>query len=867
MGANRPSPGLLFGISKLRESVDFRPYTPTNDAPAWMRRLAFVAAKDLGSLAVLGPSGIKIDRGSGHRDRFYPDPAVLYLSALSNALRCSGKRVAIGVPPSGRHLPLVLAATAVLANTLEKSKGALRNGSVLVISRDLDIRSRYCDIFVDTELLDDVHPGSRMRPNGERVLLRPRRDESSNHDGGVCFFLPERVLPESIQFSPALVVLDLRYAKWTTRAEVLAPWTAKVGKLCGVVAMYTIGDQDSLSSLISAGFTDLPLDHSAIATCCEQVLRSSPASSEAIEAALTDSVAYLDRRHTITEINDCAALEHLFEQSGDLLYRQQQFDTPEFRRAKWILSALMQLPVPLTWYEMTAQSLGRSSLKRLIELLVSHSSSEKHSGPILQSIRMSLQQIYLALSQANPRATALASVLQKTASVANGKILTLVRDRISEAALESWLTMEAFPGSDWLDHLEIRNCAEFSVTSGREYELTILNGALPRRYRWIAGAGLGRRVLVITYPHESAVVEGQILSFYDESKLRAKHQARTSASALLVPDWNGSSDSGSDTKVARLNLVRPPRRQTSAIGETNEAPIKSGGLAGLAAALEASRRSAEAAVSRTQIWDADSGEDSSDPSEFDADADETVIAIVVNVESRLHGHGRILLRAGSLHEIIRPSAGEDILRVAPEKLRVGDVLLLMEDSSSRESLFDQLVKLAEGQPEMDYLQAFRSTWRSAIQKLRAKFLIPNGVNYSVAYQALKSAGAPVETEQAVRLWLQDQVIGPDAIESIQAVGEVSGVSALSRQARQFDKAFRKIRGIHQGIGRRLSATVRQSFAHLHFGHTTTTREKLEDRLGLPLEELLESVDLARVISIGGSKAASSRSIGLFRASS
>ena len=39
-------------------------------------------------------------------------------------------------------------------------------GGVLLISSDLEVRSRYCDLFVKTEPLDKVYPGSRLRRTG-----------------------------------------------------------------------------------------------------------------------------------------------------------------------------------------------------------------------------------------------------------------------------------------------------------------------------------------------------------------------------------------------------------------------------------------------------------------------------------------------------------------------------------------------------------------------------------------------------------------------------------------------------------------------------------------------------------------------------
>src|SRR5262249_46663932 len=161
----------------------------------------------------LGPSGISIRGTDQSRARLYPDPTSLSIVTLSNLCRKNRKKLAVAIPPFARHFPLLLASSALLASTLEHAAGSTRDGSVLVVSRDLDIRSRYCDVFVHKQLLDDAHPGSRMRPNGDRVSLRSQVG-GEDHTRGVCFFLPELSLPASIDLRPALIILDLRYARW-----------------------------------------------------------------------------------------------------------------------------------------------------------------------------------------------------------------------------------------------------------------------------------------------------------------------------------------------------------------------------------------------------------------------------------------------------------------------------------------------------------------------------------------------------------------------------------------------------------------------------------------------------------------------------
>ncbi|MCA1642184.1 MAG: DrmE family protein, partial [Acidobacteria bacterium] len=184
----------------------------------------------------------------------------------------------------------------------------------------------------------------------------------------------------------------------------------------------------------------------------------------------------------------------------------------------------------------------------------------------------------------------------------------------------------------------------------------------------------------------------------------------------------------------------------------------------------------------------------------------------------------------------------------PHELLLGDVLLRM-DEGGRTSLFDRIVELAEDQPEMQYLATFRHVWRRAVQRLVARFGGQWGPNYVGMLLSLQSYGATIQSDQTVRSWVQDYVIGPDEVSSIIAVGRASGSEALVRQAKQFDAAFRRIRGIRQGIGRRLNSTIRKSFRHFTEGTVEPGAYQLDERLGIPLDELLETIDLAEIISV------------------
>jgi hypothetical protein len=188
----------------------------------------------------------------------------------------------------------------------------------------------------------------------------------------------------------------------------------------------------------------------------------------------------------------------------------------------------------------------------------------------------------------------------------------------------------------------------------------------------------------------------------------------------------------------------------------------------------------------------------------------------------------------------------------PSDLQEGDVLPTIEDGD-RASLFERIVKLAEEQPEMRYLHAHRRTWAEALRRLADRHTRNGSIRYGDVLADLKSAGAPIDSWLTVRNWIAGDTLGPESVASIAAVGRTSGTEILVSDARAFDRSFRRIRGIHQGIGRRLSTAIRAAFRQAaevgRAGRAADPRDELEDRLGLPLDELLDTVDFMRVTRV------------------
>ncbi len=848
MGAESDQSAL---VARLRLNANFAPYDATSAAPAWVDGLARLVRNDLGALALLGPAGLTLKDTSGGKSRPQFDPATLYLVALADRLRRSHRRIAIGLPPAAKHLPLLFAASAVLAGTVEDlPRTGDRGAGILLISPDLDLRSRYSALHVGAEPLDLVHPGSRMRPDGTRVRLNARNQRA----GGVCFFLPHLALPSSIDFNPSLIVLDLRYSRWSKRSAALSAWAANISASAGVLAVYTLGDVDTSASLRTAKYIDFPMDHGAVKTCQERVLKPRAAKPlSAIDWNLEPVNAYLARAHEIKQVPGPSSAETVLAQIAEFNQQFGNRDAPDLRRARWLLAVLQQLPVPLPWYEEAARALGRLTIRRMISYLGARNRFDVDLGPAIQTLRMYFDEAYSLIGKANPRADLLRKVLTDPSLGPRSaeRALLLTRDDVMERAVRSWIEIGEPILLPVKDQIEVCGCPRYAALAQQRFDLAIVNGAFPRRYAWIAGAALADRVLFLTYQMESDLVVRQLGDAYDAARRTARAHSRAVTVETVAPKSHAHREPGTESAAAELSLVRPIPIATPE--ESHRPRTIATGLSDLKAALQAaqdedsSRRPPGPAAIE---WPEDTVDEDTAVADLDdlsaiGDADD-IESIRVQVTSRARGLGYIWLPISAVVEFVRPGS-KDVLRVIPSELRPRDVLLRMDDGR-RSSIFDRIVELAEDQPELQYLAAYRATWRAALLRIAGTYPDGHRVDYSRILVDLQRAGAVIESEVAVRGWVSDWVIGPEKQSSIVAVGRISGSDPLVTRAKEFDAAFRRIRGIHQGIGRRLSSAIRKSFQHKQVGGRADP-DNLDDSLGLPLDELLDSIDLAEVIAV------------------
>jgi hypothetical protein len=310
-----------------------------------------------------------------------------------------------------------------------------------------------------------------------------------------------------------------------------------------------------------------------------------------------------------------------------------------------------------------------------------------------------------------------------------------------------------------------------------------------------------------------------------------------------------------------LILIKPPIPRVQSAPAKEKPKVVIGNLRDLSNAMNAAKelakqaeaRAREAEKLRSIAWNETTDDETPEDavqSAPDQPHEDDVDAIQVRVNSGLHGSAVLWLAINQTIEVVSKHNPDQLSRLLPTELETGDIVVLLE-SEARGALFDRVVGLVEDQPELHHLRTFRKKWQEAMRVMAQKYELPQQ-SFSKVLADLQSARSTITTELSVQNWVLGRVMGPDDVSSIQAVGEVTGIQPLVQHGPEFDRAFRTIRSIHQALGRRLSRAIHHSARALVESDAGSEFDAFGDYVSLPVNELLETVDLAEVTSIGNS---------------
>lgn len=776
---------------------------------------------------------------------------------MAGRVRSSTGRISVGLPPVNRDLSLLLASTSVLSKIIERARSEYSdNRGVLVVSVDLRVRSLYCDLLIRDEPLDIAFPGSRMLPNGR---IQPLGRNVHKIYSGVCFYLPHhRELPKKISIQPDLIILDLRYGRLNSKIQGLVNWAINRKPKPGIMALYTIGDRICRKVLDDCNFKDFPLDHCGINTSKKFVRTIDKNVSNAfLDLNTLRAATALSRKHILKDVEYEGEYRKIINNLVKLFSEHNKEHHVELNRLRWLFAVYSQMPVPLVWHERIARARGRWVPNKVIQRIGTNTRDIGKLAPILQTFRANFKHLNRLYEEKNPKCSVLKKVIESLSEDLSekNKLLILVRDEVMEVALSSWLTLSEYCEKDWLEHIDVIACKKYFQYTNRSYKYFISPGPVHYKYRWILGANIGSYLHFLVYPHEVDVVKKQINQFYDPEILKMRAIRRQKIFGIT----NGDNVENLSYPELMLLANEGYKKELPAVTKKPKEKVKSfDALYEVFQEEEKTKKEDSQEITldnKTSFADTIEEEDivedvlnySSDELNDIAIDSDGVQCVEIIIKSNERGKGKIWVPEYGHVEFIRPQESSDLIRSSAEKLKKDDLLLIV-DNSQQNGIFERLIEIADSSPQINYISVYRNIWRKAVNVLSTKYQTDEGrINFESMYQALQQQGIKITTLQTIRNWVNDIVIGPEDVDSIVAVARVSGISEMSKHVKEFNNAFEDIRKLHRCIGRKVASAIRKSFKIVVNEDVTSLDEELQDYLDLPLNEIINAIEVVTVL--------------------
>lgn len=886
------------------ESLEERP-----EAADWIKEVAEAFRSDLGILAVHGSAGLTEQLPERPPIRIPLCAADnLILLVARNAIQAN-QHLGLAIPPGTVMIPMLMVCKLFLGDLLDQQDmlgkanrlpGIKELGGILLVSPDAEMRARYFSMRVGQEKVVTSYPACRMRPDGSVVAIST--NDASHKQFSVCFFLAHlRQLPDphQIAFEPAVVILDLTHDHWIDRMSDLVDWCIQLQNKRGgqttLIALLPFGDRLSRDALSSHGITIFPLDSNGILELVEEFKPIPSPRDEFTRDAYSawSFSAYASenpqkRKHDIYQIpvDNSADIPEIAGYIYQVLDGvSEKRNHRDLRLSGWLVGTLLQLPVPVQWYEQQAYLMGnRWTLKKLISGIGSNVGGTTYLdlAPVLQSLRGQLEVLYSRLSNTNPKSEAFLQYYREhlyPLVTAQRSIALLVRDDVISRALWPWLFSEGIP----TEHQRYLRVLTYKQVEGREmFDHMIAMGPWPSRYRWQICGRLARTVDFLLYRGEEIALEQQMGIFYSARSHALCEKIRFSLLEAFgdihtVPQPNGQMNGqyaldlvtvGSEGRAEEgLQEAMPLYEDLDEDDLKSLFDLASIDVAPLSPATSMPSTPSEAPIrEQPSSWRDDSFLDSGDQAEFDEEASHTPsggpVEPCILLKLQMAGattNAEVLrylyLSSEGATECYISEGEGDLKRVPNDEIEPGSILIRTEEED-RETLFDQIVQLAEGQPTMKYLRVWREYWLEAIHSLVQKHAsgrAKRGV-YPQLQRELASIGVRV-TQVTIRDWVQGERIGPGSLASIKAVGTLSRHPMLQQYPQQIDEAFKQIRKIHQVLGRRISSTLQKlgKVAQQEKGIASTKAVKkdvqLDPALSVPIDDLLDMLQFWEVIAV------------------
>lgn len=739
---------------------------------------------------------------------------------------------------------------------------------VLLISDNNELGVRLLDTRYGDLALTQVYPTYKLKNNGEFRKWCDIQPKEFTMPWFAFFKAYFQSLPDMCELLPHITIIDLMPFKHRDKLETLIKWAQDVAKSKLILIVSPVGYSDADKILDKYRFDIISAD----SYFGKEVTKGFQVSSIKHKYAHTrcwsinDSIK-ADKVINIFTIKECKEIENRVVKILELINSAEHKTeglSRVFYRLKAVTFDLLNMIVPLYWFERERELQKKNTLKNLIERAAKSVPTTEHETrvfnntlPVVVKELLSLYSVIEGFEE-TPKGCCLLNELYSCIRSDIARVLILVSDNITKAILQQWIKfkMNSTIGTKFDFKILTLNEYHRNKLCGNDLELLnrlIINfGWWQKKYYDLFFDDNSVEITFITFEIEGNIVKKQIHSInsvveraYDD-RIKALNNVFCNQNIKFATDINKDFLPKIKVNEKYLKYSSPLIISKDKMLESKQVNLDIDTLINL----------------MQKSFDKNSTENGIEFLEnslFDYSIEEQIEYYGGQLGNSSIGCFKVLTYDDHIM-FLEKYSDYKIFKVDKQKLvDIPSIQIYPKDylvrlkSGERKDIFNHLLESVARTPVMLYINSRLNQWFDMVERLREKHKSNSysSVNiYERMLCDLRSNGCNIIRHETIRNWVRGWSKIIDYKNLVSVAVSIGDEEAL-KNCYHIDIAMKKLLGIHIELGKILSKVIYKHVTKALDGDSIESSEVviIQGGIKIPLSDIIDSIEIIKIKSI------------------
>lgn len=776
-------------------------------------------------------------------------------------------------PPFSYSFPLMLAYHLILQHLAETISPNLNakfpfGTGILIITDNIELYSHIGRTKIQNNHLWQYINTYEVKANKFKPFsFSNNQGYTMKHDGSLpwisLFRAVRHQLPENLEMTPQVIILDLLPFRHRKRAFELITWAKRFAQHVIVVA--PLFDDIVYQNLKSTLESVIPVDTYTIMQLQQIFDLSDEGEQNPVTSSwsLTSSQPYLHVKDQIDiyHIKGVTSLDELVKEVERSLALTNNNDGSQilvFNKVRNLVNDMLSVPIPIELYERVREINGKPKLIDVIKATAKISAgafdNKKLFDHLLPQLIRDVTALYelLISHPSSPRGEALLQILSKETGK---KITIVVSNKYAAQELKIWIRMKTKLGAKDLEHVKVLTQDQWAVSHLNEIYLestsipdkVILVNPWKLKYLSSFFTHMKSSVTCIAYENEVNLYRYQINKVHSQNT----HYIQDLIQGLL---------SIHKVDLSSLDLVKYKRTKANIL------PIKVNPIIPTDSNVHLEKQMIDMVFDDKVLFSMIGvNEDDEEIVELESSILSSVIEKVnedslaleslerissVKIKGVFKNQDASYTWFVPTERFVKTIRDKTLDNLRPIELKPGETWVIFKQDQRRE-LFEIILKMSSNTMVMKWIEMNVAEWRDMVMILWRQFHRTGDFKkhtYEKILYAIQKHKGNVETIYTVANWINGDVSSVKYAENVRAVAEIIGESAYLEKWKTIHTAMRRLWNIHIKLGKVLGTIISDS-ATMAVNHHAPEWVDIGLDIKIPLDDILGSIQLIEIQSV------------------